>query len=323
MCGIAGMVGHADFTGAVARDAVEAMNRAQAHRGPNDHGIWPSEGELTDTPVVLGHRRLSIIDLSADGHQPMVDPDTGCVLVFNGEIYNFEALRRELSSQGLRFTSRSDTEVALKLLARQGAAGLARMRGMFTIALWDPRDGSVLLARDRLGIKPLYVATRRSSDGRPITLFASELRALLASGQIERHIDPVGLASYLHNGFVVGPYTIVRDVMLLPPGTSMRLRVGQLPEAPRAFWTLPRYAPANEQASVKRLGETLEEAVRLHLVSDGPLGVFLSGGIDSSALAALAARVSHLYLQHLLRRSSLRRVAPRARGRRGPGHGAP
>ena len=254
MCGIGGMVGHAVSWGVVARAVVEAMNHAQAHRGPNDQGIWPAEGDSGATPVVLGHRRLSIIDLSADGHQPMVDADTGCVLVFNGEIYNFEALRKDLIVQGLRFTSRSDTEVALKLLARDGEAGLARMRGMFTIALWDPRDQSVLLARDRLGIKPLYVAIRRGADGQPLTLFASELRALLASGQVERRIDPVGLASYLQNGFVVGPHTLVRDVMLLPAGTSLRLRVGQPPEAPRPYWSLPRYTPGAEQASVKRFG---------------------------------------------------------------------
>jgi asparagine synthase (glutamine-hydrolysing) len=292
MCGIAGIVGRPDSKGALARRAVEAMNQAQAHRGPNDHGLWEADDPTAGPPVVLGHRRLSILDLSADGHQPMVDADTGCVLVFNGEIYNFEALRRELSAQGVRFSSRSDTEVVLKLLARESEAGLARLRGMFAIALWDPRDASVLLARDRLGIKPLYVAIRRSSDGQPLTLFASELRALLASGQVDRRIDPVGLASYLHNGFVVGPHTLVRDVMLLPAGTSVRLRAGQRPEAPRPFWTLPRYAPIEEQESVRGLRDALEEAVRLHLVSDVPLGIFLSGGVDSSAISAIAARVA-------------------------------
>ena len=292
MCGIAGIVGRPDSSGELARRAVEAMNRAQAHRGPNDHGQWEAEGGAAGPEVVLGHRRLSILDLSPDGHQPMVDADTGCVLVFNGEIYNFEALRSELTAQGLRFTSRSDTEVVLKLLARESERGLSRLRGMFSIALWDPRDRSVLLARDRLGIKPLYVATRRSTDGQPLTLFSSELRALLASGLVDRQIDPIGLASYLHNGFVVGPHTLVRGVMLLPAGTSLRLRAGRQPEAPRAFWTLPRYAPTDEQASTDRLRSTLEEAVRLHLVSDVPLGIFLSGGVDSSAIAAIASRVA-------------------------------
>ena len=162
MCGIAGILGEPDSTGEFAcRVSVEAMNRAQSHRGPDDQGLRPPDGQAADTPVVLGHRRLSIIDLSADGHQPMVDADTGCVLVFNGEVYNFEALRSELTALGLHFRSRTDTEVVLKLLASDGEAGLGRLRGMFALALWDPRDRIILLARDRLGVKPLYFDSTR------------------------------------------------------------------------------------------------------------------------------------------------------------------
>ncbi|MDD9938285.1 MAG: asparagine synthase (glutamine-hydrolyzing), partial [Myxococcales bacterium] len=187
------------------------------------------------------------------------------------------------------FRSRSDTEVVLLLLAREGEAGLSRLRGMFALALFDPRAGSVLLARDRLGIKPLYLSTRRT-DGGAVTVFASEVRALLESGLVARRIDPVGLGSYLHNGFAVGPHTLIRDVTLLPAGTSVRVPLDGPPSPPKRFWRLPPHASIDEADAVMQLERALTDAVRLRLVSDVPLGIFLSGGIDSSAIASLAMR---------------------------------
>ena len=213
MCGIAGAIGEID--GAIT-EAVRRMSAAQRHRGPDSSGFWTSCAPEGGTGVVLAHRRLAIIDLSEDGRQPMVDSETGNVIVFNGEIYNFQALRRELEDGGARFRSRSDTEVILKAYGRWGAAAVSRLRGMFAFALWDVAQRTLLLARDRLGIKPLYLCSVvRPGIGRTL-LFASEVRALLAAGFVEREIDATALATYVWNGFVVGPRTIVRTVELLP-----------------------------------------------------------------------------------------------------------
>src|SRR6267378_8473285 len=212
MCGIAGAIGAID--GAVT-EAVRRMSDAQQHRGPDASGTWtsdPAGGE----GVVLAHRRLAIIDLSEDGRQPMADPETGNVIVFNGEIYNFLELRRELEREGARFRSRSDTEVILKTYSRWGADGVRKLRGMFAFALWDAARGTLLFARDRLGIKPLYLCSVVRPGGARTLLFASEVRALLASDLLDREVDPVALASYVWNGFVIGPGTIVRGVELLP-----------------------------------------------------------------------------------------------------------
>src|SRR5207302_11370375 len=206
---------------------------------------------------------------------------------FNGEIYNFQGLRRELQQDGASFRSRSDTEVVLKAYARWGVDGVRRLRGMFAFALWDAALGTLLFARDRLGIKPLYLSTVTRSGGKRTLLFASEVRALLASNLLEREIDPVALASYVWNGFVIGPSTIVRGVTLLPAATCAIVSAdGVLPD-PRRYWRLPTASTSRRKQD---LGAELSAAVQMHLVSDVPLGIFLSGGTDSSAIAALAVR---------------------------------
>ena len=258
------------------------MNNAMLHRGPDQDGLWNSGGEVG---VVLGHRRLSIIDLSEAGRQPMVDNATGVAIAFNGECYNFRELRTELEAGGRAFVSVSDTEVVLAAYLSWGAAALQRLRGMFALAVWDPRERLLLLARDRLGIKPLYYTEQA---GR--LLFASELRALLASELVPRKLDRTSLASFLWHGFVPGPRTLVDRVSLLPAGHLLCIHQGQPPEVTR-YWNYPVPTEASDEVgSVARARDKLEEAVAQHLVSDVPLGIFLSGGVDSSVIAAMAQR---------------------------------
>jgi asparagine synthase (glutamine-hydrolysing) len=285
VCGIAGAIGAIDDS---IVEGVRRMSAAQDHRGPDSSGFWRSGPDGERTGVVLAFRRLAIIDLSEDGRQPMCDPETGNVIVFNGEIYNFQALREDLERDGARFRSRSDTEVILKAHARWGAEHLSRLRGMFAFALWDAELRTLLLARDRLGIKPLYLASVTRPGGQRTLLFASEVRALLASDLLEREVDAVALASYVWNGFVIGPSTIVRGISLLPAAAhAIATGDGAVPAA-RRYWRLPTSSSA--RGGKEELEERLSEAVRTHLISDVPLGIFLSGGIDSSAIAALAVR---------------------------------
>lgn len=288
MCGVAGTVGHFDQRRI---DAVQAMNRAQHHRGPDDEGLW-SHQTAPSSGVVFGHRRLAILDLSAAGHQPMVDHESGCVICFNGEVFNFVELRNELEAEGLRFESNCDTEVILKAYSRCGESVLQRLRGMFALAIWDPRKQAVLLARDRMGIKPLYYATVGNGDQRAF-YFASELRSLLATSHIERKIDPAGLATYLWNGVVMGPLTLIKGIQLLPQGTSTWVDLAGNHDAPRRYWQLPSARPQRDAATAREaLSTELENAVRMRLLADVPLGVFLSGGVDSSAIASIASRAS-------------------------------
>jgi asparagine synthase (glutamine-hydrolysing) len=284
MCGIAGVFGPVDDA---ASQYTRRMCDAMVHRGPDQDGIWRSSGEQG---AVLGHRRLSILDLSDAGRQPMVDSTGDVAIVFNGECYNFAELRAELEGFGRRFISSSDTEVILAGYLQWGESVIERLRGMFTIAIWDSRERSLLLARDRLGIKPLYYAVR---DGR--FLFASELRALLATEVVPRKLDRHGLGSFLWHGFVPGPRTMVEGVQLLEAGATLRIDAESVraPLSPRRYWRYPKAPPSDDAAaSVAAARSSLEEAVRLHLVSDVPLGIFLSGGVDSSVIAAMAQRAS-------------------------------
>jgi asparagine synthase (glutamine-hydrolysing) len=283
MCGIAGAVGAVD---PAVEAAVRAMAEAEAHRGPDDSGFFRSEG----TPgAALGFRRLAIMDLSMDGHQPMIDPRERNAVVFNGEIYNYGQLREQLAAEGCEFRSRGDTEVLLKAYARWGADALGRLRGMFAFAIYDPRRREVLLARDRLGIKPLYYATVQRPGG-SVLLFASELRALLATGLLPRKLDPRALATFMWNGFVVGPGTAAAGISLLGPGEMMRVSLDRPAASPTRYWSLGARPLLPRQEALDGLQRALLSAAEQHLVSDVPLGVFLSGGIDSSAVTALAVR---------------------------------
>jgi asparagine synthase (glutamine-hydrolysing) len=285
MCGIAGAVGRLD---AEIHDAVDRAGLRMAHRGPDADGSWSSSE--AGPGASFTHRRLAIIDLSPAGVQPMIDPETGNVICFNGEIYNFAALRKELEAAGVRFRSEGDTEVLLRGYAHWGRAVVERLRGMFAFALWDAAERRVLLARDRLGIKPLYLASIERPGGRRVLLFASEVRALLASGLVSRRLSQAGLSSYLWNGFVVGPHSIVHGVRQLAAGSSAWVDAEGNLGAEEPFWELP--VESEDPEAEARLAEALHEAVALRLVSDVPVGVFLSGGIDSSAVASLAVRAS-------------------------------
>jgi asparagine synthase (glutamine-hydrolysing) len=296
MCGIAGAVGKLSppaldlvSVRSAVTACVERISVAQRHRGPDGAGLWATES----SEVVFGHRRLAIIDLSAGGAQPMVDGASGCAITFNGEIYNFRELRRELETLGEQFHSSSDTEVVLKAYRRWGLPVVQRLRGIFAMAIWDPRVRSVHLVRDHFGIKPLYwTKVPNSPLGTEILLFASEVRALLASGVVARRLDPAGVASYLSQGFVVGPTTVVEAIQLLPAATILTIAPGKRAQDANTYtlecyWSPP--SSAVRRTTVDELREELANTARMQLVSDAPLGIFLSGGIDSSAVAALAS----------------------------------
>src|SRR5580700_4988939 len=216
MCGIAGIIGRLDNLNLT---ALARMNDAMVHRGPDAGGTWVSAPDPRGWGALLGFRRLSILDLSPAGAQPMVDPVTGHVLVFNGEIYNFGELRRRLEAEGQEFKSTGDTAVMLRALGLHGPGAVSWLRGMFAFACWDPNERRLLLARDPLGIKPLYLARSSDPDAGWSVVFASELRALLASGLLGTpRLNPQAVASAVWNGFVVGPGTAVSGVELLMPG---------------------------------------------------------------------------------------------------------
>jgi asparagine synthase (glutamine-hydrolysing) len=276
MCGIYGRVSR---TGSLAVSLHDRLAiKCLTHRGPDDEGMWHGP------QAVLGMRRLSVIDL-VGGHQPIAN-ETGTVhVVYNGEIYNFLDIRRELESLGHAFATNSDTEVIVHGYEQWGAAVLDRLNGMFAIALWDGRTDELFIARDRLGIKPLYYFLDHER-----LIFASEIKAILAHPDISREIEPKGLLNYLSYGHAVGADTMFRGIRKLLPGHFLRSRGAQLDI--RAWWNLvpgtPTTMPEEEcAAEVRRL---LEDSVRLRLISDVPIGAFLSGGLDSSAVVAIMTR---------------------------------
>ena len=291
MCGIAGLWDRTSAHTEELQCRVEAMAETLRHRGPDDAGTWidPAVG------LAFGHRRLAIVDLSAHGHQPMASPDGRWVVNFNGEIYNFEALRSELRTAGARFEGTSDTEVLIHAVSRWGLLGaLERCDGMFALAAWDRNDRVLHLARDRLGEKPLYVGWA----GRTL-LFGSELRALRAHPHFRGEIDRDAVALFLRYSCVPAPYTIFRGVRKLPPATTVTITPatppGSLPE-PEPYWSLAEAVAAGAPARSAPVGpeladeveEALTAAVRLRLFADVPVGAFLSGGVDSSLVVALA-----------------------------------
>ena len=290
MCGIAGIIGRLDSRNLA---ALERMSRAMVHRGPDDSGTWISAPDSRGWGALLGFRRLSILDLSPAGAQPMVDPLTGHVVVFNGEIYNFGELRQRLVAdvrQELRSTG--DTAVMLRALGLYGAGAVGWLRGMFAFACWDPKQRRLLLARDPLGIKPLYLARSSDPSAGWSIVFASELRTLLASGLLGTpHLDPQAVASSVWNGFVVGPGTAIKGVELLWPGRLLEFDGAGTEVCRQDFWHIPDSA-LDPIMDADGLAAILEEGLRLHLASDVPLAVLLSGGVDSSVVANLAQRAA-------------------------------
>ncbi|MDE0340833.1 MAG: asparagine synthase (glutamine-hydrolyzing) [Nitrospinae bacterium] len=289
MCGVAGFL----FTHRETNDprgVVSRMAENLRHRGPDDGGSWVDEA----AGVALGHRRLAVIDLSADGRQPMISHEGRYLLSYNGEIYNFIELRDELTREGVRFQGCSDTEVLLAAVERWGLdAAIRRSVGMFSFALWDRTEKTLHLARDRMGEKPLYYGWRGKSF-----LFGSELKALRAHPDWEGDINADALADYMKLGYVPTPHSIYRGIYKLPPASILSLYTsdppGHLPE-PRAYWRaedLVEHASAEKRAfsedgALDQLEETLKRSVRQMLHSDAPLGAFLSGGVDSSTVVAL------------------------------------
>ena len=272
MCGINGILRLTERASPIDRDELLRTRDAMTARGPDGHGAWFSD----DGRVALASRRLAILDLSEAGAQPMASADGRFHLVMNGEIYNFWELRRELEAQGVQFQSRSDTEVVLALYAREGAGMLARLRGMYGLAIWDDREKSLLLARDPLGIKPLYLAEDAGA-----LRFASQVKALEAGGAVSRAVDPAGLAGFLLWGSVPEPLTIRRAIRALPAGHHLLVRDGTTGDP------IPHGAPAVEPMAPEA---AVEDSVVAHLVSDVPVAVFLSAGLDSGVIAALARR---------------------------------
>jgi asparagine synthase (glutamine-hydrolysing) len=269
MCGIAGYVGPAT------PGLLERMLRTLRHRGPDDTGTHEAP------PVGIGMTRLAIIDLTG-GRQPMTNEDGSLWIVFNGEIYNHRELRRDLEDAGHRFRTRSDTEAILHLYEQEGEGCVNRLRGMFAFAIWDARNATLFLARDRLGKKPLYMWNR---NGR--FLFASEIKALLCHPAVSRDLDPDAFRHYLAFGYTPAGRSIFAEIAKLPPAHTAVFRNGDLVQ--QNYWRLPPGNAANrppEAEAAARLREILCEAVKLRLESDVPLGVFLSGGVDSSAVVA-------------------------------------
>lgn len=282
MCGLAGFVTVIGAVQGAPVEFVRKMTTRMLARGPDAEGLWSGEG------VVLGHRRLAILDLDARANQPMVSTDERYTIVFNGEIYNFRELRSELEAKGVAFRTISDTEVLLVLFACEGEKMLLKLRGMFAFAIWDTQTRELFMARDPYGIKPLYYT--QTKDG---LIFASQVKALMASGLVPAVQEPAGLAGFYLWGSVPEPWTLYRDVFALPAGHWMRVREGKA-DSPvgwhdiRSHWR-GEGKHLSKSDLQERVRQAVTDSVRAHLVADVPVCVFLSGGIDSAALAGLAS----------------------------------
>ena len=296
MCGIAGIV-NTDPNAPVSQALLERMTRVLAHRGPDDQGIY------VDGPCGLGHRRLSVIDL-AGGHEPIFNEDRSAAIVFNGEVYNFLDLRPGLEAAGHRFTTRTDAEVVLHLWEQEGEKFVERLRGMFALAIWDATNRTLLLARDRVGKKPLYYC----QDGDRL-LFASELKAIHQDPSVPREIDAQAVDLFFTFLYVPSPWSIFKSIRKLPPASILTWRDGRA--TVRQYWDVPvgmsnvecRVSNGEESVALdtrhstldtcRELRERLTEAVRIRMMSDVPLGAFLSGGLDSSLVVALMSQASN------------------------------
>lgn len=281
MCGIAGLISTPEMGGASAGEPVQRMMDSMRPRGPDAEGVWVREG------IAFGHRRLAILDLDARANQPMASADGRYTIVFNGEIYNFRELRRQLEADGVAFRTTSDTETLLALFSREGEGMLPRLRGMFAFALWDAQSRRTLLARDPYGIKPLYIAQTKRG-----VLLASQVRALIATGLVSQQPCPRGQAGFWMMGSVPEPHTWYRDIQALQAGHCVWVEQGLLGVS-RRWWNVAdewRDAPVVTLPEVEvrqRVRAALRASMAAHLVADVPVGVFLSGGIDSGALAGL------------------------------------
>lgn len=288
MCGICGVI---SAERSRVEPAVRGMMRAMIHRGPDDDGYdeLPMGGDESGPVAGFGFRRLSILDLTAAGHQPIFNSRTGDCLIFNGEIYNFRSLRAELQLRGIVFRGTSDSEVLLQALSTWGEAALGKLQGMYAFAFYEAKTRRILLARDPLGIKPLYVASLPDRF-----VFASEIRAIRASGLVPDDLDMGGIAGMLAYGAVQDPLTVHRAIRSLPAGHSCWISFGHTARIsavmPRAFWQFPSRTPVapSQAAAAEEVRGLLEGAVARHLVADRSVGVFLSAGLDSFAIAALS-----------------------------------
>src|SRR6266576_374648 len=279
MCGIAGFIG--EDRGLARPEDVRRMTDTIVHRGPDEEGIY-AQGV-----VGLGIRRLSIIDLSG-GSQPIYNEDGTVAVVFNGEIYNFPQLRQELEDLNHKFYTHSDTEVIVHLYEDLGADCISKLRGMFAIALYDMKRKSLLLARDRMGKKPLYYAQH---NGR--FYFGSEIKAILAAAPELAEVNPESILQFFYFGYIPDPNSAFRKIRKLPPGHLAEYSQGEIKE--RQYWDIPAYGtndPGSDEACLEEMEQRLADAVRIRLISDVPLGALLSGGVDSSIVVALMARVS-------------------------------
>ena len=282
MCAIAGLF---DLYHPSEIDAalLQRMTELQAHRGPDGAGTHREPG------VGLGHRRLAIIDIGG-GRQPLFNEDHSVAVVYNGEIYNFPALMRELQQFGHSFRTHCDTEVIVHAWEQWGERCVEHFRGMFAFALWDRKQRSLFLARDRLGVKPLHYAVLDNGQ----LIFASEMKALLAHHALRRELDPLAVEEYFAYGYIADPRTVFRQIRKLEPGHTLLLRQGSAPGQPRRYWDVP-FAPVpviSPEHAADELIARLREAVRIRMVAEVPLGAFLSGGVDSSAVVALMAQES-------------------------------
>jgi asparagine synthase (glutamine-hydrolysing) len=283
MCGIVAAFSYGNDKAPLESEEILRIRDRMMARGPDAAGSWMSE----DRKVALAHRRLAIIDLSPRGAQPMVVEASGTRITFNGEIYNYRALREELEQQGCIFRSDSDTEILLHAYDRLGPAMVEKLRGMYAFAIWDPARRGLFLARDPFGIKPLYY-----SDNGERILIASQVKALLTADGIDRTPDPAGKVSFLLMGAVLEPHTLYRSIRALPAGSTLWIDA-QGPRAPHRFWSVGSVlAREGEQGGTDRRAEfrsLLQDTIRHHMVADVPVGLFLSGGLDSTTLLALAA----------------------------------
>ena len=291
MCGIAGLM----TQNPEAR--IGAMLKAIEHRGRDDDGVWTSSAiNAEGQRVAFGHRRLSIIDTSAAGHQPMLSSDGRLVAILNGEIYNYRELREQLTNKGHSFRTQTDTEVLLAAWAEWGEDCLPRLNGMFAFALWDDKEKVLFLVRDRVGIKPLYYATEGSQDASAPSpfVFASEVKSILASGLVKAELDREALHQFLTFLWVPDPNTLFRGIKTVPPGHIVKVRDHEL--TVREWWDISFDAIEEGKSESwwrDQVLETLDRVVNLEMVADVPLGSFLSGGVDSSAIVALMKRHSN------------------------------